>query len=299
MRGLIGFGMVTFTVVLTATMGCGSSTPGTGGSGGGTSSSTAASSPRRGSGGEGGGDGLPEGKCRKGWIARTARSACSPARRIRAAPASAARTSAGATPSARGRVRRRSASLCRARALGRSTAWTGAPRTRTATSARSGGADHRCTPSECAQQLDCPTNFLCPPVAQSKCERRKCTVDPSATWATASRGLATTSRATASCRSRDDEGSRVEPRRLSRLASLRSVRRRPSPTSSRASCAGLLAEGLLAGLLPLRLGVGVLALQLFTHLAAEMLAQLLDVLGLVLGHDAVGADLVDRRVQLA
>lgn len=39
-------------------------------------------------------------------------------------------------------------------------------------------ADHRCKPSVCAQQLDCPTNFLCPPVLDSRCTRRTCTVDP-------------------------------------------------------------------------------------------------------------------------
>ncbi|APR84640.1 Hypothetical protein A7982_09989 [Minicystis rosea] len=40
------------------------------------------------------------------------------------------------------------------------------------------GTDHRCAPAVCAQQLDCPKNFLCPPVADAKCERKKCSVDP-------------------------------------------------------------------------------------------------------------------------
>jgi hypothetical protein len=38
--------------------------------------------------------------------------------------------------------------------------------------------DYHCRPSICAQQIDCPVNFLCPPTLNSRCERRTCKVDP-------------------------------------------------------------------------------------------------------------------------
>ncbi|MFT3766650.1 MAG: hypothetical protein QM820_14215 [Minicystis sp.] len=171
--------MVALTAALAAAAGCGSSTAGTGGAGGGTSSSSSSSTATVGSGGSGGNpNGLPEGKCRHGSDCKGGAQCLPPGQAMPCGTCFNGPDECGSDSECTATGPTAICDPVPCACSGQKHCVAGCSANTDCEPGKSCGADHRCAPSECAQQLDCPTNFVCPPIMQPKCERRKCSVDP-------------------------------------------------------------------------------------------------------------------------
>lgn len=186
MRVWLGLSVITLAG-FAPLVGCSSGGGGTGGAGGGTTSSTTTSSTSStsssssttttGTGGAGGGGGLPAGKCRTSADC-SGGAQCAPPGAVMPCGncyngASECATDADCTAQSATAICDPIPCAC----SGQTKCMEGCTADAACGPGQSCGADHRCAPKSCAQQLDCPTNFLCPPVNQSHCERRTCSVD--------------------------------------------------------------------------------------------------------------------------
>lgn len=167
-------------LAVSAFAGCGGTTVGTGGGATTSTTSTTGTGGKStgGSGGMGTGGGLPEGKCRLGEDCKGGEQ-CLP-------PGTPAGCGACITPPSQCTNDAECAAMgasticdpAHCACQGEKTCQVGCTSSASCGVGETCEADHRCKPSICAQQIDCPVNFICPPTFNSRCERRTCKVDP-------------------------------------------------------------------------------------------------------------------------
>lgn len=172
MRASIGISVIS----LLALASCGGSVGGTGGNATTSKTTTSGSGGSGGSGGEGSGGGLPEGKCRTIADCKIGLETCAPPGSPTGCGTCFMPPSQCTTDAECGGTMICETAHCACN--GEKSCVEGCTSSAACGVGESCDADHRCHPVVCAQQIDCPVNFLCPPILSARCERRACKVDP-------------------------------------------------------------------------------------------------------------------------
>lgn len=172
------YGISAALLTIALGFGCAGSTDTTTGGAGGkaTSSGTGGATA---SGGNGGSGGLPEGKCRASTDCKVMTDGCvPPGSKLPCGacfdPPDTCQSDADCAAGGPSSICETAQCACN----GEKACTPGCTSAVTCGTGEDCGSDHRCAPRSCAQQLDCPINFRCPPVNNSHCERRSCKVDP-------------------------------------------------------------------------------------------------------------------------